>query len=73
MWNLPIPLFDPKNPLHAELAKAGAEAEEKARIVDLVEGEKFQRARKRVRDALIEDGIAGRIDALVEKLLGESG
>ena len=33
-------------------------------------GEKFQRARKRVRDALAEDGIAGEIEKLVEKLLG---
>jgi hypothetical protein len=33
-------------------------------------GEKFQRARKRVRDALAEDGIGGDIEKLVEKLLG---
>jgi hypothetical protein len=37
---------------------------------ELVEGEKFQRARKRVRDALAEDGIGGDIEKLVEKLLG---
>jgi hypothetical protein len=37
---------------------------------ELVEGEKFQRARKRVRDAQAEDGIGGDIEKLVEKLLG---
>ena len=52
------------------LADTGARAELAARSVDLVEGEKFQRARKRVRDALIEIGIATEIDRLVEKLLG---
>lgn len=69
IWNLPIPLFDPKIALHRKLAEAGACAEKLALSVELVETEKFQRARKRVRDALIENGIAGRIDRLVEKLL----
>lgn len=73
IWNLPIPLFDPKNALHRDLAAAGARAESKALAVELVEGEKFQRARRRVREALIEDGIAGEIDKLVEKLLDEAG
>ena len=70
MFNLPIPVFDAKLALHAALAKAGSEAEEVAALVELKEGEKFQRARKRVRDALIDDGIAQDIEKLVEKLLG---
>jgi hypothetical protein len=70
MFNLPIPVFDANVPLHQELALAGREAEEVAAGVDLVEGEKFQRARKRVRDGLIENGIAGRIEKLVDRLLG---
>ncbi len=69
IWNLPIPRFDPKNELHLALADAGQRAESAAKVVDLVEGEKFQRARKRVRDSLIELGLAAEIDALVEKLL----
>lgn len=36
----------------------------------VVEGERFQRARKRVRDALIEDGVAVEIEKLVDGLLG---
>ncbi len=74
IWNLPIPVFNPKSKLHKALANAGTRAEEAANLVDLIEGEKFQRARKRVRDTLIENGIAAEIDKLVEKLLaGEAG
>ncbi len=69
VFNLPIPRFDAKNTLHRKLADAGARAEAAAKLVELVEGEKFQRARKRVRDALTEHGIAPEIDELVEKLL----
>ncbi len=70
MFNLPIPTFNAKLKLHRDLAAADAEAETTAAGVELVEGEKFQRARKRVRDALIADGIATDIEKLVEKLLG---
>lgn len=69
IWNLPIPRFDSKIALHRKLATAGASAEAVAGAVELVEGEKFQRARKRVRDALIEHGVAAEIEALVDKLL----
>lgn len=70
MFNLPIPLFKATEALHRELAEAGALAETVAANVELKDGEKFQRARKRVRDALAEDGIGGDIEKLVEKLLG---
>jgi hypothetical protein len=70
MFNLPIPVFDAGKSLHNELAEAGAHAEAVAANVELKEGEKFQRVRKRVRDALAEDGIGGDIEKLVEKLLG---
>ena len=72
IWNLPIPRYDPKLKLHRNLAAAGAEAEAAAKLVELVDGEKFQRARKRVRDALIGNGIAAKIETLVEKLLDGS-
>lgn len=69
MFNLPISAFNGGNALHHDLARAGAHAETVAGMVELVEGEKFQRARKRVRDALAEEGIGGEIEKLVEKLL----
>ncbi len=69
MFNLPIPLFDARDPSHAALAAAGARAEALAASVALTEGEHFTRARARIRRALAEDGIAGRIDAAVAALL----
>jgi hypothetical protein len=72
IWNLSIPIFDLKNSLHAALAAAGAQAEQAAMTVELIEGEKFQRARRRVREALIADGVAIDIDELVDKLLATS-
>lgn len=69
VFNLPIPRFDADDKLHMALAKAAAKAEKAAAAVDLPEGVKFQRARKLVRAALAEAGIAEEIDGLVERLL----
>lgn len=69
IWNLPIPTFDSHDQLHRDLTDAGRRAEAIAGGVTLVETEKFQRARKRVRDGLIENGIAAEIETLVENLL----
>lgn len=69
MFTLPIPRFDAKNPLHAELAAAGAEAEQVAAKVAIPDDLHFQTARRRVREALAAAGIAKHIDALVAKLL----
>jgi hypothetical protein len=71
MFNLPIPLFEASEPLHAELAAAGAEAERIAAAFGLPETVKFQRARKLIRDALTESGVAPHIDDLVARLLDE--
>ncbi|MFD2181050.1 N-6 DNA methylase [Rhodoplanes azumiensis] len=69
MFNLPIPRFDAESEVHGALAAAGREAETAAAAVTLPDAVKFQRARKLVRDALIDTGVAGRIDALVARLL----
>ncbi len=69
MFNLPIPRFESKIPLHLALAAAAAEAEQLAGQVDLPESIKFQRARALVRAALAEAGLARRIDGLVAELL----
>jgi hypothetical protein len=69
MFNLPIPLFDASVPLHNQIAAAGAQAERIAGAFELPETVKFQRARKLIRDALTETGIAPRIDELVARLL----
>ena len=69
VWELPIPEFDHLERLHQELADAAAEAERVTTIVPLREGAHFMRQRRAIRDALAEDGIAARIDALVARLL----
>jgi SAM-dependent methyltransferase len=73
IFNLPIPKFDPKAALHLELAKAAQEAEKIANSVPLKSGEHFTRARKRIREALTEAGVAERIDALTARLLDKIG
>ena len=69
-FSLPIPRFDGSVALHRELAGAAEQAERVAATVELKEGAYFVTARKHIRKALREDGIAGRIDALVGRLLG---
>jgi len=69
IFNLPIPRFDAAKKLHRDLAAAAEEAENVAAAVALPEGVKFQRARALVRSALVEAGVATRIEAWVAKLL----
>jgi len=69
IFTLPIPRFDSKVSLHAELARTAREAERVAKAVPLTNSIRFQRARKLVRDALFAAGITARIEELVEQLL----
>jgi hypothetical protein len=69
MFNLPIPRFDAANALHVELSAAAAEAEEIAAAIAFSETVAFQRARRTVRDALKEAGVAQKMDALAARLL----
>lgn len=64
-----IPDFDATNPLHAALAAAGRRAEAVAAAVPVKEGAYFITARRQIREALAEDGIAGEVNKLVEELL----
>ena len=70
VFNLPIPLYDPKVALHRKLAAAAERAEALAALVELKEGEHFTRTRKRIRAALVANGIAGKIEKLVSELIG---
>jgi hypothetical protein len=64
-----IPEFDPANPLHADLVKEAEHAERMASEVQLPENIHFIRARQKMREALRKDGVAQRIDKLVDRLL----
>ncbi len=69
VWTLPIPSFDPIDPLHRDLAAAAARAETVAARVELVTAAHFTAQRRAIRAALLEDGVAQEIEALVDALL----
>jgi hypothetical protein len=54
--------------LHHDLAALAEEAQRVAATVPLPTGD-YRRKRRAIRDALAADGVAQRIDALVERLL----
>jgi hypothetical protein len=69
MFNLAIPKFDEKQPLHLALAGTARHAEQIAAAVPLKPGEHFTRFRRRIREACARDGVSARIDGLVGQLL----
>jgi hypothetical protein len=69
VWELPIPEYSGREPLHRELAEAAAHAEKIAASVAIDPEAYFTRQRRAIRDALLQDGVARRIDALVTRLL----
>ena len=73
IFNLPIPLFDGSQSLHKDLAKAAKRAEKISGMVEIDEADYFVTVRKRIREALYDDGIGENIDKLVEKLLADAG
>jgi hypothetical protein len=72
IFTLPIPIFSPAIPLHRSLADVGARAEKIALSVSLKNGQRFQIARRNIRDALDRAGLSDTTDRLVEQLIGQS-
>lgn len=72
VFALPFPIYDPGNGAHAALAQLAARAEQVAAEVELDDTWQFQRARRAVREALQEDGVARTIDEAVAELLMEA-
>lgn len=70
VFTLPIPRFDAGASLHSDLAGAAREAESVAAAASIPASFKFQRARKFIRNKLIEAGVAPKIEALVARVLG---
>ncbi len=69
VWTLPIPEYDPAEPLHQDLAAAATRAEAVAAAVDLAGAGHFTAKRRAIRAALAEDGVAAEMEALVDALL----
>lgn len=72
VWEAPIPLFDPRNPLHSRLAALGHWAEAEAFTVVFPTGMPFQRARQAIRDHLRVRGILAELDEAVRMVWGEA-
>ena len=68
VWRLPIPLYDPEDNAHRWLVERAEHAERVAANVELP-AIRFEALRRRVREALAEDGVAADIDAIVKTLL----
>jgi len=69
LWGLPIPKYDRHISLHQDLVAAASAAERVANAVVLPEDVYFTRRRRAIRDALVADGVARKIEALVVRLL----
>ncbi len=68
IFQLPIPLYDPSNADHQSLITLASHSERVAASVELP-AVRFETQRRRIREALVEDGAAADIDAIVKTLL----
>lgn len=68
VWALPIPRFDPSDDLHKQLVDAAEEGEQVAAAVEIGDT-RFETGRRRIREALVESGVAGRLNDMVDELL----
>lgn len=68
IWQVPIPLYDENNALHTELVALAGRAEQVAADMTLPQ-QSFQALRRRVREALVTDGVGSRLDDAVIRLL----
>ncbi|MGA2319736.1 MAG: N-6 DNA methylase [Solirubrobacteraceae bacterium] len=69
IWRSPIPTFDTHHPLHARLVTLAGDAEAIAEGVELPAYGGFQAARRQIRAALTEAGLAQALNEAVAELL----
>lgn len=69
VWQLAIPVFDPKDELHVSIASLAAEAEKLAATVSLPEGRRFESQRRMIRDAVAQSDTGKILEKAVAKLL----
>ena len=67
-WFAPVPQFDPSDSLHAELVGLAKDAELVSELTD-IEGVDFKRGRRIIRSAIVEVGIAEKVEVAVSQLL----
>ena len=71
IWKLPIPMFDPEDPTHAQLAELGRQAGASIAALELDSSKHFSAMRRAIRGWLEESKIGQAIETRVEKLLGD--
>jgi hypothetical protein len=69
IWQLPIPLYDPTDDLHARLSARGAELEAAIGKLDLEPRRHFAAVRRDIRALIAESEAGWDVEALVEELL----
>jgi SAM-dependent methyltransferase len=69
VWRSPIPTFDAQHPLHGRLVALAGEGEDVADTVALPPDIGFQKARRQIREALEEAGVAQTLNEVVAELL----
>jgi len=69
VWRLPIPLYDPANEHHRQLAELGRQAEVEIAALGLDEDRHFPALRRQIRKHLADSPTGQRIDRLVDNLL----
>jgi len=71
VWQVPIPVFDPSNELHVQLAALAERAEAIAAGVPLTPGRKFETLRRLVRQAIAGSDVGRQLEEAVAVLLPE--
>jgi hypothetical protein len=69
IFQLPIPLYDQTSPEHQQLVNLAERAEDVAQAVELPSDLAFQALRRRIRAALIDDGVGRIINDLTEAVI----
>jgi SAM-dependent methyltransferase len=73
IFRLPIPLYDPELSMHRRLSELSLQAETTAAGVDFPAKMSFQFQRRRIREALANDGVGDAINHLTTQLLVDGG
>jgi hypothetical protein len=68
VFKIPIPVYNPSEPSHQQLVSLSERAEQVAAGVPLT-ATRFESQRRRIREALAQDGVAAEIDTIVAELL----
>jgi hypothetical protein len=69
VWRLPIPLYNPSDEQHLQLADLGRQAENEVAALDIDESKHFPSLRRQIRKHLANSSTGRQIDNLMESLL----